>query len=48
VKSYKRITTKDREDIASYYGHGVSQLVISEQLVISQSMIYRELKRGAD
>jgi IS30 family transposase len=32
VKSYKRITTKDREDITVYYGRGVPQSVIAERL----------------
>lgn len=48
MKSYKRITTEDREDIAVYDSRGVSQSVIAEKLGVSQSTISRELKKGAD
>jgi len=48
VKSYKRITTEDREDIAVYYSRGVPQSMIAEKLGVSQSTISRELKKGAN
>jgi len=48
VKNYKRITAKDREDIAVYYGYGVPQSIIAERVGVSQSTISRELKKGSD
>ena len=48
MKNYKRITVKDREDIAVYYGYGVPQSIIAERVGVSQSAISRELKKGSD
>ena len=48
MKNYKRITAKDREDIAVYYGYGVPQSIIAERVGVSQSTISRELKKGSD
>lgn len=48
MRSYKRITAKDREDSAVYYGRGVPQSVITERIGVSQSAISRELKKGSD
>ena len=48
MKGYKRITNKDREEIAVYYGRGETQEATAEKLGVSQSAISRELKRGAD
>ena len=48
MKNYKRITAKDREDIAVYYGYGVAQSIIAERVGVSQSTISRELKKGSD
>ncbi len=48
MRNYKRITAKDREDIAVYYGYGVPQSIIAERVGVSQSTISRELKKGSD
>lgn len=48
MKTYKRITDKDREEIAVYYGQGETQEALAKRIGVSQSAISRELKKGAD
>jgi len=48
VKSYKRITEQDREEIAVCLGRGETQEAIAEQIGVSQSAISRELQKGED
>ena len=48
MKTYKRITGKDREEIAVYFGLGETQETIAWRIGVSQSTISRELKKGAD
>lgn len=48
MRSYRRLNSKDREEIAVYRSSGDSQETIARKIGVSQSTISRELRNGAD
>lgn len=48
MKTYKRITGKDREEIAVYFALGETQETIAWRIGVSQLMISREFKKEVD